>query len=223
MLNQMIKPLSFLTLAAMTATVACSGPDTKNAELNATALEAIQAESYVEHVKKLSSDEFEGRKPFTAGDTLTVNYIEQQFIDLGLEPGNGNSYFQPVPMVEITSTPTSNSLTLKATNGSVSLNYLDDFVIGSQHQVEAINVEETELVFAGFGIVAPEYEWHDYEGLDVEGKTVVVMVNDPGYYDRSLFKGETMTYYGRWTYKFEEAARQGATGVLIIHETGAAS
>lgn len=223
MLNQMIKPLSFLTLAAMTATVACSGPDTKNAELNATALEAIQAESYVEHVKKLSSDEFEGRKPFTAGDTLTVNYIEQQFIDLGLEPGNGSSYFQAVPMVEITSTPTSNSLTLKAANGSVSLNYLDDFVVGSQHQVEAINVEETELVFAGFGIVAPEYNWNDYEGLDVEGKTVVVMVNDPGHYDRSLFKGETMTYYGRWTYKFEEAARQGATGVLIIHETGAAS
>lgn len=207
----------------MIAVTACSGPDKKNVELNDEALHAIQAESYIEHVKTLSADEFMGRKPFTAGDTMTTAYIEQQFKDLGLEPGNGDSYFQMVPMVEITSIPNSNTLTFKGPNGQISVNYLDDYVVGSQHETDQIMVGETELVFAGFGIVAPEFDWNDYEGLDVKGKTVVVMVNDPGYYDKSLFKGETMTYYGRWTYKFEEAARQGASGVLIIHETGAAS
>lgn len=219
----MIKPTSILSLAAMIAVTACSGPDKKNVELNDEALHAIQAESYIEHVKTLSADEFMGRKPFTAGDTMTTAYIEQQFKDLGLEPGNGDSYFQMVPMVEITSIPNSNTLTFKGPNGQISVNYLDDYVVGSQHETDQIMVGETELVFAGFGIVAPEFDWNDYEGLDVKGKTVVVMVNDPGYYDKSLFKGETMTYYGRWTYKFEEAARQGASGVLIIHETGAAS
>ena len=103
------------------------------------------------------------------------------------------------------------------------MTYLDDFVMASRRQNELIEVKNSELVFAGFGIVAPEYNWNDYEGLDVKGKTIVVMVNDPGYYNKELFKGETMTYYGRWTYKFEEAARQGATGIMIIHDTGAAS
>lgn len=209
--------------SALAASNACSEPDAKTVGVDNAALEVIQAENYVSHIKTLAADEFQGRKPFTAGDTLTVTYIEQQFKNLGLDPGHGDSYFQQVPMVEITSVPAQQTLTFSGQDNQLTINYLDDFVIGSQHQVAAVDVAQTELVFAGFGIVAPEYNWNDYEGLDVQGKTVVVMVNDPGYYDRSLFKGETMTYYGRWTYKFEEASRQGATGVLIIHETGAAS
>lgn len=219
-----MKKLSFaLTLSTLSLLFSCTGSDNTVREIDAAALDAIQTESFVAHIKTLSSDEFQGRKPFTKGDTLTVAYIEAQFKALGLEPGNGSSYFQEVPMVEITSTPVKPSLVIKGDQGSFSINHLDDYVIGSQRLTEEIIVEETELVFAGFGIVAPEYDWNDYEGLDAEGKTVVVMVNDPGFYDKELFKGDTMTYYGRWTYKFEEAARQGATGVLIIHETAGAS
>lgn len=191
--------------------------------LDSTALEAITEESYKAHVAQLASDDFLGRKPFTKGDTLTVNYIEEQFKAIGLEPGNGDSYFQEVPMVEITSKPVEPNLTFKGKNGSISVKSLDDFVIGTRKLKENTLVEDTELVFAGFGIFAPEYNWNDYEGLDVKGKTVVVMVSDPGRYDKNLFKADTMTYYGRWRYKFEEAGRQGATGILLIHETGAAS
>jgi Zn-dependent M28 family amino/carboxypeptidase len=128
-----------------------------------------------------------------------------------------------VPLVEVTSTPSSKVLSFAGKNGTLSAKYLDDYVIGSSRMEENIDIESTDLVFAGFGIVAPEYNWNDYEGLDVKGKTVVVMVSDPGRYDKTFFKADTMTYYGRWTYKFEEAGRQGATGVLLIHETGAAS
>lgn len=191
--------------------------------LDSTALAAITADSYKAHIAQLASDEFLGRKPFTKGDTLTVNYIEQQFKSLGLEPGNGDTYFQEVPMVEITSKPITPSLTFEGSKGSSKFNYLDDFVIGTRKLKENVQIKNTELVFAGFGIVAPEYDWNDYEGLDVKGKTVVVMVSDPGRYDKNLFKADTMTYYGRWRYKFEEAGRQGAAGILIIHETGAAS
>ncbi|HWK99446.1 MAG TPA: M28 family metallopeptidase, partial [Parapedobacter sp.] len=196
------------------------GPDTgASSDFNSP---AIDAESFTAYVKALSADEFLGRKPFTRGDTLTVNYIAEEFGKIGLEPGNGDSYFQEVPMVEITSTP-GPALAFNKDSRQLQLSYLDDYVIGSPRTDAQINIRETELVFAGFGIVAPEYEWNDYAGLDASGKTVVVMVGDPGFYDKDLFKGDTMTYYGRWTYKFEEAARQGATGVLIIHETDAAS
>src|SRR5690606_2912139 len=191
--------------------------------LDSAALEAITETSYKAHIATLASDEFMGRKPFTKGDTLTVNYIAEQFKALGLEPGNGDSYFQEVPMVEITSQPASPTLTFNGKNGNVSVRHLDDFVIGTRKLKDNINIENTELVFAGFGIVAPEYNWNDYEGLDVKGKNVVVLVSDPGRYDKNLFKADTMTYYGRWSYKFEEAGRQGATGILLIHETAAAS
>lgn len=191
--------------------------------LDNAALSAITEDSYKAHVAQLASDEFLGRKPFTKGDTLTVNYIEQEFKALGLEPGNGDSYYQEVPMVEITSKPANPILTFVGKNTSLSVKNLDDYVIGTRRLKETTRVDQTELVFAGFGIVAPEYNWNDYEGLDVKGKTVVVMVSDPGRYDKNLFKADTMTYYGRWRYKFEEAGRQGATGILLIHETGAAS
>lgn len=213
-----MKRFTLYTIAAVMA--ACSPPD--GGAPSGTDLPAIDTESFIAYVKTLSSDEFLGRKPFTKGDTLTVNYIADEFQKIGLEPGNGDSYFQEVPMVEITSTP-STELVFNSGDRQFRLSYLDDYVMGSQRTDPQITVPETELVFAGFGIVAPEYQWNDYAGLDANGKTVVVMVGDPGFYDDGLFKGDTMTYYGRWTYKFQEAARQGATGVLIIHETDAAS
>lgn len=219
----MKKIKSTLILAALAMGFACTSENQTITEIDQAALDAVEAESYAAHIRALSADEFMGRKPFTKGDTLTVNYIEEQFKALGLEPGNGDSYFQEVPMAEITSLPSAKGWTFEGANGRFTIQHLDDYVIGSKRLVEEIKVDETELVFAGFGIVAPEYNWNDYEGLDAAGKTVVVMVNDPGYYDKTLFKGDTMTYYGRWTYKFEEAARQGATGVLIIHDTGGAS
>lgn len=209
------------TLFSIAATFAACGNPVGNASSD-TDLPTIDTGSFITYVKTLSADEFLGRKPFTKGDTLTVNYIAEEFQRIGLEPGNGDSYFQEVPMIEITSTP-GPALIFSKGNHQFRLGYLDDYVIGSQQTDARINIPETELVFAGFGIVAPEYQWNDYAGLDAAGKTVVVMVGDPGFYDSTLFKGDTMTYYGRWTYKFEEAARQGATGVLIIHETDAAS
>lgn len=191
--------------------------------LDSTALSAITESSYKKYVTDLASDEFLGRKPFTKGDTLTVQYIEKQFKDIGLLPGNGDSYFQEVPMVEITSKPIESKLIFQGSKGNIIVNNLDDYVIGTRKINESITIPSTELVFAGFGIVAPEFGWNDYEGIDVKGKTVVVMVSDPGRYDKELFKADTMTYYGRWRYKYEEAARQGATGVLIIHDAPAAS
>ncbi|MFZ4262257.1 M20/M25/M40 family metallo-hydrolase [Sphingobacterium sp. HJSM2_6] len=196
---------------------------TEKNSLDQKALAVISEKTYQESVEKLASDEFQGRKPFTKGDTITVNYIENQFKSLGLKPGNGKSYFQEVPLVESEVFPANSNLTITGKNGSTTLTHLDDFVIGTSHLSPQIDIEKTDLVFAGFGIVAPEFNWNDYANLDVKGKTVVVMVSDPGRYDKTLFKGDTLTYYGRWTYKIEEASRQGATGVIIIHETKGAS
>jgi Zn-dependent M28 family amino/carboxypeptidase len=168
----------------------------------------------------LSSDEFMGRMPFTEGEKITTAFLESEFKAMGLEPGNGDSYFQDVPMVSIVSKPMGN-MELKNSSQAVSLEGFKDFVIWTQRTDSVVEVKDAEVVFAGFGIVAPEYGWNDYEGLDVKGKIVVVLVNDPGFgtEDASFFKGNTMTYYGRWTYKYEEAARQGALGCLIVHNT----
>ncbi len=182
----------------------------------------IDGKAFAKHIQVLASDAFEGRKPFSVGETKTINYLKTEFEKLGLKPGNGKSYFQEVPMVDILSKP-AGPLVMKGKSGEISLNYLTDFVAATRRVQDQVKVENSEMVFAGYGIVAPEYGWNDYAGLDVKGKTVLVLVNDPGIVDDNLFKGNTMTYYGRWTYKFEEAARQGAAGVLIIHDTGPAS
>ena len=168
----------------------------------------------------LSSDEFMGRMPFTAGEELTTSFLESKFKEMGLEPGNGDSYFQEVPMVSIITYP-EQSMEFKTAKGSVMGEGLKDFVIWTQRTDSLVKVEDAEVVFAGFGIVAPEYGWDDYKNLDVKGKIVVVMINDPGFgsEDSTFFKGNTMTYYGRWTYKYEEAVRQGALGCLIVHNT----
>ncbi len=175
-------------------------------------------------IQKLASDDFQGRKPFTEGEEKTTAYLKEQFSKLGLQPGNGDSYFQQVPMVAITGTP-SEKMKISGKGKNTDLTYFDDFVAVTRKTDSVVDLKNSELVFAGYGIVAPEYGWDDYKGIDWKGKTAVVLVNDPGFesQDSTLFKGNTMTYYGRWTYKYEEAARQGAAGVLIIHETKPAS
>ena len=171
-------------------------------------------------IERLASDEFLGRKPFTEGEVKTVNYLKDEFEKLGLLPGNGDSFFQDVPMVEITGTP-SEKMVISGKNGDIDLEYLKDFVATTNKPVSEVSLDNSELVFAGYGVVAPEYGWNDYEGIDWKGKTAVVLINDPGFQsgDSTLFKGNEMTYYGRWTYKYEEAARQGADGLIIIHDT----
>jgi len=175
-------------------------------------------------VETLSSDEFEGRAPATPGGEKAKNFIESRYEEIGLKPANGNSYRQAVPLLE-TESYNFSPLNIIGKDYSLTFSSPDEVVIGSYRLDEDIELTNSELIFAGYGIVAPEYEWNDYEGLDVKGKTVVVLVNDPGYgsNDASLFTGKAMTYYGRWTYKFEEAARQGAAGALIIHQTEPAS
>lgn len=219
--RNMKKTIYALTLA-IPYLFACSSGEKGTSAGDSTAFQQISETSLAQYVKDLSSDSLEGRKPFTKGEEKTIQYIKQTFEDIGLEPGNKDSFFQEVPMVEIKSVP-KEILTFTGEKGKIDFKLLDEVVLGSRRVQPTIDVKNSELVFAGFGIVAPEFNWNDYAGLDVKGKTVVVMVNDPGFYNKELFKGETMTYYGRWTYKFEEAARQGATGVLIIHDTDAAS
>ena len=187
--------------------------------------EGIDTERYREHVRTLASDEFEGRAPGTRGDRLTVNYLVHEFSELGLSPGYGDSYLQPVPMVELTNEMRTD-IAIDHNGEEYALTYPEQMIIGTRRLgPDPQGVEDSELVFVGYGIVAPEYDWNDYEGLDVEGKTVVMLVNDPGYAtgDDALFNGNAMTYYGRWTYKYEEAARQGAAAALIVHETEPAS
>ena len=189
---------------------------------------AVQAsfskDSILQHIRILASDSFQGRKPFTAGETKTVAYVQTAFQNLGLEPGNGNSYIQDVPLVEITPQPDP-VMKVESAKGSFELARNTDFVLSTDNTDSLISLTKDELVFAGYGVVAPEYKWNDYAGIDVKGKVVLVLVNDPGFGtdDTTIFKGKTMTYYGRWTYKYEEAARQGAKACLIIHNTEAAS
>lgn len=175
----------------------------------------ISRVGYETYLAKLASDEFEGRKPATEGGRKTVDYIVNQFKALGLKPGNGDSFLQQVPFVEITA-GTDASLRL----GDHELQYVRDMVIGTKRVQKEMAITDSPLVFVGHGVVAPEYGWNDYAGLDMHGKTAVILINDPGFAtkDESIFRGKAMTYYGRWTYKFEEAARQGAAGALIIHD-----
>lgn len=184
---------------------------------------SFSRDSLLQHIKVLASDSFGGRKPFSKGEAMTVDYMQNAFKNLGLQPGNGNSFVQDVPMVEITPLPDA-VMHVQSAKGSFDLKRGDDFVVSTQNADSVVRLQNDELVFAGYGVVAPEYNWNDYAGIDVKGKVVLVMVNDPGFgVDTTIFKGRTMTYYGRWTYKYEEAARQGAKAVLIIHNTEAAS
>jgi Zn-dependent M28 family amino/carboxypeptidase len=203
-----------LTLAA----AGCGGRDNADEAEN-----AINAGALERHAMTLSSDEFQGRKPFSAGETKTVEYLADEFRKMGLTGASDGSYFQEVPLVEIAGSP-SPYMIVSAGSRALQLARGEEFIASTTRIVESIVIDKSPLVFAGYGIVAPEYEWNDYAGFDATGKTVVVLVNDPGFatQNESLFRGNAMTYYGRWTYKYEEAARQGAEGVIVIHETSAA-
>ncbi len=179
----------------------------------------FEAGSFAEHVRTLASDEFEGRRPATAGEEKTIAYLEQQFAKAGLAPGVGKGFRQAVPFVELTTSP-DDALTVQGPGGNAVLRYADDAVYWTKRVVPEVSLADSELVFVGYGIVEPAMDWNDYAGLDMRGKTAVILVNDPGFVtgDPALFNGRAMTYHGRWTYKFEEAARQGAAGAIIVHE-----
>ncbi len=178
------------------------------------------------HTKILSSDEFGGRGPGTKGEELTVTYLVDQFRKLGLKPGNTDgTYIQKVPLVGITPKPA--PLVFKKGSSQIELKWKDDVVAWTKHVADTATLDNSELVFVGYGVVAPEFDWDDYKGVDVKGKTLVMLVNDPPVADPSngaeldsrTFGGKAMTYYGRWTYKYEIGAEKGAAGVLLIHET----
>jgi len=182
---------------------------------------AISVQTLKDVTRTLSSDAYEGRQPTTPAEAKTTAYIVSRFKAAGLKPGNHGSWFQQVPMVEIDAqnvTP----LTFTGGKAPVSLNYRTDLVIASYRVTPKVEIANSDVVFVGYGINAPERGWNDYAGLDVHGKTVVILVNDPDWQMTGrdgLFEGRAMTYYGRWTYKFEEAARQGATAAIIVHDT----
>jgi Zn-dependent M28 family amino/carboxypeptidase len=184
----------------------------------------INEADFAEMVKVLASDEFEGRGPGSAGEEKTVEYIKAQMQRIGLQPGNGDSYFQDVPMVETTA-DANTVLKLDSKGKTRDLKFGTDMVIGTRTGQPTVSVKDSELVFVGYGVDAPEQDWNDYGDQDWTGKTVVMFVNDPGFHskDKALFEGDRMTYYGRWTYKFEEAARKGASAALIVHDDAGAS
>ena len=208
--------------------LACQ-PVTTETDQVKRAHDSITANDIMAHTKELSSDKYEGRGPGTPGEELTVKYLTEQFQKLGLKPGNPDGTFvQKVPLAGFTA----QEPTASFTGGSKTLNleFKKDFIAVSRRLVPETKVENSEMVFVGYGVVAPEYGWDDYKGLDVKGKTVVMLINDPAVpdsanpanLDEKMFKGKAMTYYGRWTYKYEIATEKGAAAAIIIHETGPA-
>ena len=185
---------------------------------------AIRAEDLAAHVQILASDAFGGRGAGSAHEEQTVDYVRSQFARIGLQPGNGDQWFQTVPMLETTANPSA-SLRFTIGEGQQTLRYGDDMVVWTRSGRSHVSLANSPLVFVGYGVDAPERGWNDYAGIDVKGKTVVMLVNDPGFHvgDPRLFDGRRMTLYGRWTYKFEEAARHGAAAALIIHDDKGAS
>jgi len=209
------------TAASSTATSASlPGP----AELK-PALDSITAADILQHTKALSTDEFEGRGPGTKGEELTINYLQGQFQKFGLKPGNPDgTYVQNVPLTGFTAQPTAS---FTAGSKKIEPEFPKEYVAVSRRQVPESKVENSDIVFVGYGVVAPEYGWDDYKGVDVRGKTIVILINDPqipdpndaSKLDEKMFKGKAMTYYGRWTYKYEMATEKGAAAAIIIHET----
>ena len=177
-------------------------------------------------IEKLASDEFEGRTPGTPGGQAASQYIADEMKAAGLAPmGENGTYFQPVELTAQTVLPSSSMEIVKGETQVIDGNSTENAVFWTKRLDKSVEIKDSDLVFVGYGVTAPEFGWNDYAGLDVKGKTVVMLVNDPGFAtkDENLFKGNAMTYYGRWTYKYEEAARQGAAAAIIIHETAPAS
>ncbi|HEY7292753.1 MAG TPA: M28 family metallopeptidase [Vicinamibacterales bacterium] len=231
-----MKRAPFLVVAALAA--ACSTeskpqpslpPPPPPQQVPLGRLPDIDTAAILQHTRVLSSDEYEGRAPGTKGEELTVRYLEDQYKKVGLKPGNTDgTYVQKVPLVGITPTPA--PLVVKKGSETHTLKWKDDVVAWTKHVAPSASIENSELVFVGYGVVAPEFDWDDYKGVDVTGKTLVMLINDPAVPDPSnpeqldpkVFGGKAMTYYGRWTYKYEIGKEKGAAGVLIVHETGPA-
>jgi Zn-dependent M28 family amino/carboxypeptidase len=237
--TKLLAPLAALLLAAAcapapqtnTTPTPAASPATQAAGLPAElkpALDSISAQQILDHTKALSADEYEGRGPGTKGEELTVKYLTEQMQRIGLKPGNPDgTYVQKVPLVGMKAEP---SMSITAGDQKFDLKYPDDYVAVSRRNVPETRVSASDLVFVGYGVVAPEYGWDDYKGLDVRGKTIVMLINDPAVptasdpnvLDDKMFKGKAMTYYGRWTYKYEIASEKGAAAAIIVHETGPA-
>jgi Zn-dependent M28 family amino/carboxypeptidase len=225
---------SFIILGAALALVACQPDSTRRAETSLVAVNAqahhgfgpeISAEDFSAHVKVLGSDDFGGRAPGSAGEEKTVQYLQQQLQRLGLQPGNHGSYFQNVPMVGATIDEIASKFRIEVGGEHLAPVLGEQMVMGSRREQAEIKLADSPMVFVGYGVNAPEQNWNDYAGIDVRGKTVVMLINDPGFHvnDPDLFQGKRMTYYGRWTYKFEEAARQGAAAAILIHDDAGAA
>lgn len=216
------RPSRLLLLTAALAAACAGGSDQTKASVPAEALAAIDTATLMQHIRVLAHDSLLGRAPGSLGEEKTVAYLESQFKAMGLKPGNADgSYIQNVPLVGITVTnkPT---LTFAKGGSSAALKWRDDFVAWTKHVMPSAALKNSELVFVGYGVEAPEFGWDDFKGVDLTGKTMVVLVNDPPVADTAVFGGPRMTYYGRWTYKYEQGMRHQAAGVLIIHETGPA-
>ncbi|NBW65430.1 M28 family peptidase [bacterium] len=209
-----------LTIASVTS--ACgrsSGTSIDNTPVPAEALAAFDTATVMQHIRVLSADSLMGRGPGTAGEEKSVVYLESQFKAMGLKPGNPDgSYIQKVPLAGIT---VKNSPTLTFTKGgtSTALKWHDDYVAWTKHVSPIASLKNSELVFVGYGVEAPQFGWDDFKGVDLTGKTMVVLVNDPPVADTAIFGGARMTYYGRWTYKYEQGMKHKAAGVLIVHQT----
>ncbi len=218
--------LALLSALALTACKKVDMPAVDAAALPQVVVPALSEQTMKDVVKELSLDSYEGRAPGSAGEVKTVAYLISKFKAAGLEPGNNGSWTQDVPLVEITAKNVSALSIADKAGKAMSFAYGSEFVVGSYRETPKTKIDQSEMVFVGHGIVAPEKGWNDYAGVDVKGKTVVVMVNDPDFDAKDLtgeFGGKAMTYYGRWTYKYEEAARQGAAAVLIIHDDAPAA
>ncbi|MDT7689010.1 MAG: hypothetical protein QOE46_1769 [Acidobacteriota bacterium] len=238
----------FFSLFALAALLSCAGacatvpPANQSAATTPTpataapglpvelkpALDSLSADDLLRHIKTLSSDEFEGRGPGTRGEELSVKYITEQYQRIGLKPGNPDgTYVQKVPLAGFRAEP---EAAFKVGDKEMKLENLKDYVAVSRRYQPQVDVNDSDMVFVGYGVEAPEYGWDDYKGVDVKGKTLVMLVNDPAVPDPSdpskldpnTFKGNAMTYYGRWTYKYEEASRKGAAAAIIVHEEGPA-
>lgn len=223
---------SVLAVLAVASTLAaCAAASEHSAGSRAaavdTASQAITADGLLQHIKDLSADSMEGRAPATPGEQKAIAYMQSQFKSLGLQPGNPDgSYLQNVDLIGYLSHPTAS---FQVGGKTIALKYPDDYVAVSRHNRPETKVENSDIVFVGYGVVAPEYGWDDYKGVDVKGKTLLMLVNDPPVrlpndtaLDTAMFKGRAMTYYGRWTYKYEIATDKGAAAAIIIHETGPA-
>ncbi len=220
--------ISTLFLSACQREQDLSEPETTAIEAEISLQDAApvtDTDRIMSNIAELSSDQYGGREPMSEGERLTLDFIESRFRGMGLEPLFGDNYLQPVELVSIEADPATAQMTFHMNGKDRLVKYGDEMVIGTMRVVPESRVKSSEVVFVGYGIVAPEYAWNDYADIDVKGKTVLILVNDPGFatQDPALFMGNAMTYYGRWTYKYEEAKRQGAAAALVIHDTAPAA